>query len=299
MKELVIVGPTASGKSALAIELAQKYNACILSLDSLSIYKEIDIVSAKPSKEELSLVKHYGIDVIYPNQHFSIERFIALYDKAKKECEREGKNLIIAGGSVFYLKALLSGLSPVPEISLEVKSRVEGLMRDIEGAYELLKNIDKEWAKKVTRADRYRIEKLLQLYFQTSQKPSDYFLANKPTPIIRDIPIFTIETEKEELIKRLVSRTDKMIKDGVVEEIFYLEKRYTRAPAPMKAVGIKETLQYLDGRLTLNELKDRIVTNSAKLAKRQRTFIKTQIPHKERVTLKDYKKIEDYLQGPA
>ena len=97
MKELSIIGPTASGKSDLALRLALENNAYILSLDSLSLYKEIDIASAKPSKEELSLVKHFGVDLIYPNEEFSVGTFAKVYTDLKQQCINEGKNLIIVG----------------------------------------------------------------------------------------------------------------------------------------------------------------------------------------------------------
>ncbi|HFB53666.1 MAG TPA: tRNA (adenosine(37)-N6)-dimethylallyltransferase MiaA, partial [Sulfurimonas autotrophica] len=109
MKQLAIIGPTASGKSDLAIKIAKQMNAYILSIDSLSIYKEIDIVSAKPSREELEEVEHFGINEIYPNEHFSVEIFIKLYEDVVQRCKKEEKNLIIVGGTSFYLKSLLDG----------------------------------------------------------------------------------------------------------------------------------------------------------------------------------------------
>ncbi len=115
MKELALIGPTASGKSDLALRLALEHNAYILSLDSLSIYKEINIASAKPSKEELSQVDHFGIDLIYPDEAFSVGIFARLYKEIKLRCEKEEKNLIIVGGSSFYLRTLIQGLSVIPD----------------------------------------------------------------------------------------------------------------------------------------------------------------------------------------
>jgi tRNA dimethylallyltransferase len=111
MKEIALIGPTACGKSALAIEIAKECNAFILSLDSLGIYKEIDIASAKPSKKEREEIRHFGIDVLYPNEYFNVAMFFDLYKNAKKEALTKGKNLIITGGSGFYLKAMIEGLS--------------------------------------------------------------------------------------------------------------------------------------------------------------------------------------------
>ncbi len=280
MKEIAIIGPTASGKSALAIELATKYNAYILSLDSLSIYKEIDIVSAKPTKGELSLVPHFGIDVVYPNEYFSVERFITIYKEAKECAQKKQKNLIVVGGSSFYLKTLLQGISPLPKIEHSIRQKVAQLLQSLPDAYNYLKKADPDFAKKIAPQDRYRIEKGLLILLQTSLKPSDYFQLHPPQKIA-SMKIFAIDIAKEELKKKIAHRTEQMIKMGLIEEIYYLEKKYTRAIAPMKAIGIKETLEYLDGKISdLKTLQERISTHTTQLAKRQRTFNKTQFPQK-------------------
>jgi tRNA dimethylallyltransferase len=297
MKELAIIGPTASGKSSLAIKLAKKYDANILSIDSLSIYKEIDIVSAKPSHEELNSIKHYGINLVYPNHHFNVERFINVYKRAKEESKN--KNLIIVGGTIFYLKALLDGLSPMPKISQETQKKVKEILKYPIKAYEYLKKIDPTLSKKITNLDRYRIQKALEIFFETNMPPTEYFNLNPPKPIIEDIPIFSIEITKEELIKNLKIRTKKMIESGLIEEIYYLEKKYGRAINPMKAIGIIETLDYLDGKINIKKLEESIIKNSAKLAKRQKTFIKTQIKKKESIKLEDIRKVEIFMQKQA
>ncbi|MEO1938415.1 MAG: isopentenyl transferase family protein, partial [Sulfurimonas sp.] len=136
LKQLAIIGPTASGKSDLGIKIAKEVDAYILSIDSLSIYKEIDIVSAKPSKEELREVKHFGIDELYPNEHFSVEIFIRLYKEVLQKCQKDSKNLIIVGGTSFYLKSLLDGLSPLPKITQETQKRVQEKLKSLSLVYE-------------------------------------------------------------------------------------------------------------------------------------------------------------------
>ena len=122
MKTIAILGPTASGKTALSIDLALEYNAIILSLDSLSIYTHIDIASAKPSLTERHGIVHFGIDVLLPNEHFDVTMFFELYTQAKTSALSHKKNLIIVGGTGFYLKAMMEGLSLRPELSLHVKT---------------------------------------------------------------------------------------------------------------------------------------------------------------------------------
>lgn len=292
MKEIAIIGPTASGKSALALKIAKLSNAIILSLDSLAIYKEIDIVSAKPTKEELCSIKHIGIDEIYPNEYFSVEQYIQLYKQASAEARKYHANLIIVGGSSFYLKALQTGLSPHPRFKRETIKKVTDIMtKGIDRAYQMLREVDDTFATRITIHDKYRIEKGLSIYYETGMKPTEYFAKNPPKPIIKDIPIFEIEVKREQLRQRILTRTKQMLQMGLIDEIAYLEKKYGRDINPMKAIGIKETLQYLDGKIkTENELIESITTHSAQLAKRQQTFNKTQFAKKISLPLQELEK---------
>ena len=284
--QLALIGPTASGKSALAIDLAHKTNAYILSLDSLSIYKEVNIASAKPSIEERQNIQHFGVDVIFPHKPFDVTTFIKLYKEAKEQAIKDEKNLIIVGGTSFYLNALIKGISELPQISKEAKEKSNELLKDLSSAHKFLYDIDKKYLKSITIHDRYRIEKMLNLYFQTGMSPSDYFEMHPPKPsIIEPLPIYEITVEREILRKRINTRTLKMIKCGLIDEVFYLEKNYTRAPNCMKAIGIKEVLAYLDGNYTKMEMKEKIVTHTAQLAKRQRTFNASQFQNKTALPL--------------
>ena len=284
--QLALIGPTASGKSALAIDLAHKTNAYILSLDSLSIYKEVNIASAKPSIEERQNIQHFGVDVIFPHKPFDVTTFIKLYKEAKEQAIKDEKNLIIVGGTSFYLNALIKGISELPQISKEAKEKSNELLKDLSSAHKFLYDIDKKYLKSITIHDRYRIEKMLNLYFQTGMSPSDYFEMHPPKPSITEsLPIYEITVEREILRKRINTRTLKMIKCGLIDEVFYLEKNYTRAPNCMKAIGIKEVLAYLDGNYTKMEMKEKIVTHTAQLAKRQRTFNASQFQNKTALPL--------------
>ena len=275
-----IIGPTASGKSDLAIKLALKLNYEILSLDSLSIYKQIDIASAKPSKEELALVKHYGIDEIYPNEKFDVSKFIEIYKKIPH------KNIIIVGGSSFYLKAMIEGISPMPKISKEIKQQAKKLN------YDFLQRIDPLFASKISPKDTYRIQKGLEIYLATNMPPTLYFQKNPPTPIIKNIPIFEIDVKRDVLRTRIEKRTQKMFQKGLIEEVSFLEKAYKdrRLPA-LKAIGVKEVLEYFNGKYSLKELKEKIITNTSRLAKRQQIFNKTQFPQKISAPLENLEEI--------
>ncbi|HRM77022.1 MAG TPA: tRNA (adenosine(37)-N6)-dimethylallyltransferase MiaA [Aliarcobacter cryaerophilus] len=273
MKELAIIGTTASGKTALSLEIANKTNSIILSLDSLCVYKEIDIASAKPTKIERGDIVHFGIDEVFPNEKFDVIEFLNLYKNAKEYAEKNMKNLIIVGGTGFYLKALVDGISD----GLKENTNLDMSLND---AYNLLYSLDKDYMQKIEPNDKYRVEKAYSIYKQSGLTPSQYFLKNPKIALSPNLPIFEILWEKDELINRISLRTKQMIKSGLIDEIIYLEKKYTRAPNCMSSIGIVETLEYLDGKIDKKSLEDKIIQNTLKLAKRQNTFNKGQFTNR-------------------
>ncbi|MDD2973907.1 MAG: tRNA (adenosine(37)-N6)-dimethylallyltransferase MiaA [Aliarcobacter cryaerophilus] len=273
MKELAIIGTTASGKTALSLEIANKTNSIILSLDSLCVYKEIDIASAKPTKIERGDIVHFGIDEVFPNEKFDVIEFLNLYKNAKEYAEKNMKNLIIVGGTGFYLKALVDGISD----GLKENTNLDMCLND---AYNLLYSLDKDYMQKIEPNDKYRVEKAYSIYKQSGLTPSQYFLKNPKIALSPNLPIFEILWEKDELINRISLRTKQMIKSGLIDETIYLEKKYTRAPNCMSSIGIVETLEYLDGKIDKKSLEDKIIQNSLKLAKRQNTFNKGQFTNR-------------------
>ena len=273
MKEIAIIGSTASGKTGLSLEIASKTNSIILSIDSLSVYKEIDIASAKPTKLERGDIVHFGIDEVYPNEKFDVIRFFQCYERAKQYAKDNNKNLIIVGGTGFYLKALIEGLST--GIKEDIKLDVP-----VQEAYDLLYALDEKYMTKIASNDKYRIEKAYAIYKQSKMTPTEYFQLNPKKPLTKDLKIFEILWDREELKKRIALRTNQMIKEGVIDEVIYLEKKYRRSPNAMNSIGILETLEFLDGRLDKKQLEEKITLNTAKLAKRQNTFNKGQFQNK-------------------
>lgn len=272
MKLLALIGPTASGKSDLALSLASQHNAIILSIDSLSIYKEIDIASAKPSSDELKSIEHFGINILSPNETASVFTFIQEYHRASLHAISQGKNLIIVGGSSFYLKSMIEGLSYIPEITDETKSIVAEMLQNLEKSHHFLHQIDPVTMDKITPNDSYRIEKMLHLYLQTQIPPSQWFRQHPPKPIIQNCPILNINIDRPLLRERITLRTQKMIEAGLINEVATLEQCYGRVPNSMKAIGILETLEFLDGKINKKELQEAISTHTSQLAKRQQTF---------------------------
>jgi len=265
MKQIAIIGPTASGKTGLAIDIAYQTNSVVLSLDSLSVYKEIDIASAKPTKTERGDIVHFGIDEVYPNETFDVMKFLDCYHKACSFAKNNNQNLIIVGGTGFYLKILLEGMS----VGIDSKEEMD---RSIQEAYKLLVQIDPIYMQKIEQNDKYRIEKAYLIYKHSGLSPTEFFIQNPKKPIAPDLKIFEIMWETEALRQRIQLRTKQMIEQGVLDEVITLEKTYTRLPNCMSSIGILESLEYLDGKISKKELEEKISVNTSRLAKRQRTF---------------------------
>ncbi len=291
LKQFAIIGSTASGKSDLAIKIAQKMDAYILSIDSLSIYKEIDIVSAKPSKKELLSVKHFGIDVLNPNDYFSVDIFISIYKQVVSLCKQENKNLIIVGGTSFYLKSLIDGLSDVPPITQEISSYVKTKMRELEKYYEELYKLDANYMQHISATDSYRIEKMGLIYEASGITPTEWFAQNPPKSIIQNLDIYNIDVARDILRQRITKRTNAMVGRGLIDEVCFLERKYTRLPHAMNAIGIVEVLEFLDGKVDKEKMIENIALHTTQLAKRQQTFNRTQFENVINAPLEDLEEI--------
>ncbi len=273
LRQLALIGPTASGKTALSIKTAEALDAYILSIDSLSIYKEINIVSAKPTLTERQGIEHFGIDYISPDEDFDVTTFIQLYHDTYKKALADRKNLVIVGGTSFYLKMLMEGISELPKISEETTIKSKEALRDLSGTYTWLCRMDTDYMQKIAANDPYRIEKVLNIYFETGLTPTAYFREFPPRPAMNPgLSLYQIEVDRKVLRERIARRTKMMLEEGLIDEICMLEQKYTRTPRCMKAIGIKETFAYLDGIYDKTMLQEKIATNTARLAKRQTTF---------------------------
>jgi len=292
IRQLALIGPTASGKTALAIKAAHALDAYILSIDSLSIYKEIDIVSAKPTIAERQGITHFGIDYIFPYENFDVTTLIKLYHKVYAKALSNNKNLVIVGGTSFYLKMLMEGISELPEISKKTKEESNNALQNLPDTYRQLYTLDADYMQKIASNDPYRIEKALHIYLETGLTPSEYFKRFPPKPTIKPgLSLYQIEVDREKLRERISLRTEMMLAGGLIDEICTLEQKYTREPNCMKAIGIKETLAFLDGIYDKKMLKEKITVNTARLAKRQNTFNNSQFENVTKGNVQDLEKI--------
>lgn len=272
MINFALIGPTASGKSDIALNLAQEYNCNIFSIDSLSIYKQIDIASAKPLPQELQRIRHFGINELSPNEAFNVTDLFTWYEKAYSLSKEQNKGLIITGGTSFYLKTLVEGISPLPIISDGVKQHASQLLENLSQTHAMLLAQDPKRMQNIDPNDRYRIEKMLHLYLQTGMTPSAWFDAHPPQPVIDSIKIFSIEIERDLLRHRIRERTHTMIKEGLIDEVRTLQNTYGDSLQSRKAIGIKEVISYFNEEYSKEQMIEKIITNTNALAKRQRTF---------------------------
>lgn len=259
--ELAIIGTSASGKSDIANALADEFQAVILSLDSLCVYEEINIASAKPDTTGL---EYFGINLLSVTQHFNVALFFDEYKKAKNRALELDKPLIIVGGTSFYLKALMSGLSQ------RVKEQDVKLSND--AIYELMKKVDLR--AKIAPNDTYRLKKWLNIYEQTGQIPSEFLQNSLQEPLIKELEIYELVVDKEILRKRVEFRTQNMLKMGLIEEARALFAHFSSDLKPLNSIGLKETRLFLQGLISKDELFTLITTHTMQLAKRQRTFNK-------------------------
>ena len=293
---IVIAGPTASGKTKLAIELAKKINGEIISCDSMQIYKEMDIGTAKPTKEEQVEAKHYMIDIISPNERFSVSDYKKMAEKYIEEIVNRGKIPILVGGTGLYVNSLIYGIE-YPEMKFDEKyrkhleERVEN--EGLEKLYEEAKKIDEKAMQNISPNDKKRILRVLEIYKQTGlTKTKQDELSRKNGPKY-DYKVFAINLDREILYARINKRVDQMIKNGLIEEVESIYKKYNFFPTAMQGIGYKEVVQYIKNEITKEEMIEKIKQESRRYAKRQLTWFRK---NKEIIWLDGANDIQNNIQ---
>ncbi|MCM0605440.1 MAG: tRNA (adenosine(37)-N6)-dimethylallyltransferase MiaA [Xanthomonadaceae bacterium] len=300
-KTIILTGPTASGKSSLALGIAESRGDIeLINADSIQVYKKFDIGSAKPSQEELSRVPHHLIDILEPTVRFTAGDFVKLVKEKITEIRARNKIPLIVGGTGFYLKALLYGMWDAPPTQPEIRTKLE--KEETEALYEKLKSADPDLLDKVSKNDRYRIIRALEIIESSGTLPSQL---EKKTNQEAD-PAFTlliIDREQSELVKRIDKRTTEMLEAGLVNEVKSLLQDYPDAPA-LKSVGYQQVVDYLGGILPSGRkvssgekgLSDEISLATRQLVKRQRTWFRGQTEGSWFILDSDRSKIEAELK---
>lgn len=274
---IVIGGPTASGKTGLSIELAKKINGQIVSADSMQIYTDMDIGTAKVTKEEMQGIKHYMIDIIPPNKRYSVAEFKADAEKAIEEIIKSGHTPIVVGGTGLYINSLIYNINyPEIEFDKEYRNDLERQVEEfgLEKLYNEAKKIDEEACKKISSNDKKRILRILEIYKQTGKNKTELEKLSRAIPPKYNYKVFAINCEREKLYERINKRVDKMLEDGLVEEVKKIKEKYTEFPTAMQGLGYKEVVEYLENKITYEEMVEKIKQESRRYAKRQITWFK-------------------------
>ncbi|HQR09060.1 MAG TPA: tRNA (adenosine(37)-N6)-dimethylallyltransferase MiaA [Gemmatales bacterium] len=270
---LILTGPTASGKSGLALSWAERNNGEIISMDSMALYRTMDIGTAKPSVADQLRIPHHLIDCLDPWERASVAWWLTEASRATRDILQRRKRSIIVGGTPLYLKALLCGLFKGPEINPRLRTELEQEPADV--LYERLQPVDPKAAARIHPNDHRRLVRALEVFLQTGKPLTDWQQQFDAAPRSRPSPVICIELPRDELYCRIDARVDAMMQMGWLEEV----KRLLKLPQGLskeatQAAGYRELAEHLHGTCSLEEAVTATKTRSRQLAKRQLTWFR-------------------------
>ena len=295
-KVIVICGPTASGKTNLAIELAKKIDGEIVSCDSMQIYQEMNIGTAKPTKEEMQGIKHYVLDFVSPEKRYSVADYKKDAKKAIKEILQKGKKPIIVGGTGLYVDSLIYEIEyPGIEFDQSYRQQLEKRVEEqgLEKLYEEAKKIDPLAIQKISENDTKRILRILEIYHATGKNKTEQEIESRKKEVEYDYYVYALKWDREVLYERINKRVDNMIEQGLVEEVEEILKRHTQFPTAMQGLGYKEVVEYLNEKITKEEMVEKIKMETRRYAKRQMTWFRK---NKQTIWLEGQEKIEKNIE---
>lgn len=293
---IVICGPTASGKTKLSIELAKEINGEIVSCDSMQIYKDMDIGTAKPTVQEMQGVKHYLIDFVSPDERYSVADYKKDSKKAINEIIKKGKIPIVVGGTGLYIDSLIYEIE-YQEIEFDeeyrklLESRVE--KEGLQAIYEEAKKIDEVAIEKISPNDKKRILRILEIYHATGKNKTEQEIQSRKKEVEYDYHVYALNWDRQILYERINKRVDIMLENGLVQEVEKIYKKYKKFPTAMQGLGYKEVVEYLEGKCTKNEMIEKIKMETRRYAKRQMTWFRK---NKQTIWLDGQEKIQNNIK---
>ena len=294
-KVYVIGGPTASGKSKLAVELAKRINGEIISADSMQIYKEMDIGTAKVKEEEMQGIKHYMLSFVSPEERYSVSSFKKDAEKQIEIILKKNKTPIIVGGTGLYIDSLIYGIEFQDEkIDTEYREYLNKIA-DTEGLknlYMQATKIDPQAMEKISKNDKKRIIRVLEIYHKTGKTKTELEIESRKNEPKYNYKVYAITMDREKLYERIEQRVDKMLEDGLVQEVKYLIEKYPKMPTAMQGLGYKEVVEFLNGQVTEKEMIEKIKKETRHYAKRQLTWFRK---NKQTIWLDGEKSLEENL----
>lgn len=275
---ILILGVTASGKGSLAFELAQTLGGEIVSIDSMKVYRRMDIGTAKPAPEKRGRIPYHLIDVVEPSDSFSVDRFLDLANQAIDAILARKKSVIAVGGTALYIKTLLHGLFEGPGENKTIRDRLRKQFSDQGGTvlHEQLRRVDPQAAARIHSNDQRRLVRALEVHELTGRPISSFQEQFGSGRMLRDWIILGLRRDKSAESRRINLRVRRMIDQGLVEEVrSLLREEKPLSQQARAAIGYAEMIEHLQGRITLEDAVEKIKVNTRKLAKAQRTWFKT------------------------
>lgn len=280
MKKIILLsGPTATGKSSLASKLAEKIDGEIINADSIQLYRDLFILTARPNIEK-EKIKHHCYGILEGDINWSAGNWIDAINEILKEVINRKKVPIVVGGTGFYFKAITDGLSPIPDIDKSIRLKIENELEK-NGLEELQKRlaiVDPKASEKINPNDKQRIIRALEVYEGTNKRISEFWLMKREKIINYESINFKIDADRKWIYKNCDLRVDYMFENGVIEEVRHLlNKNYSKNSPIMKAIGVNEITLFLNNDITIDRASELIKFKTHQYAKRQITWINNQM----------------------
>ena len=278
-KIISLLGPTGIGKSSLAIKLKDKYPVEIISVDSMMIYRDMNIGTDKPSEKILTSIKHHLVNIRNPNESYNVGQFYSDIRIIIKCIHSNNKIPLLVGGSMMYFNSLFNGLSLLPEKSIIERNFIDNLLTkySCNELHFCLKNIDPPSYKNIDKNDMQRIQRALEVYIQTGKPITSFFNSNLKLSDEYDLLTLKLISKDRSLIHEKISmRTKNMFKNNLIDEVTHLIEKYslTKENQSMRSIGYRQVMDYFDNNTSLQDLENRCVYATRQLAKRQITWLK-------------------------
>lgn len=294
---IIITGPTGSGKTGIALRIAQTFPMEVISADSMQVYRYMDIATAKPSQIEQSALPHHLIDVVNPDEEFNAEMFSSLASAKIMELSSRGKVPIVVGGTGLYIKALIYGLAPAPPRSEKLRSYFRDLAERKGSIYlwQTLERLDRDNADKINKNDLVRIIRSLEIAFLTGEKPSNVYRVHGFANARYQPRILCLAPDREHLYSDINTRVKRMVEQGLVEETEkLLEMGFSPQLRSMQTLAYKHIVDFLNSRISLDTAIASIQGDTRRYAKRQITWMKS---HYDHVSFKPLKEASAIIQA--
>ena len=290
-KIILLAGPTASGKSKLAIQLAKKLNGEIINADSMQIYKDFSILSSRPNNKETRKAKHHLYGIISVKKYFSAGDWLKLAKSKINQCHKTKKTPIIVGGTGLYFNTITKGISKIPNIDIKTRSKVRTLFKKLgyKNFYEKLLDIDPKVKNRILPTDSQRTQRAYEVILKTKKSLFDWTMNTKSDFINFEIKKIFIDIPREELLKKISQRTESMFKNKCMEEVKKFNSlKINKSLSANKLIGVQEINAYLKGSIALDQCKELINIKTRQYAKRQNTWARGHMKNWNKLYSKDF-----------